>query len=338
MTEKMLQFCSIGAGLAASAKPGDVFLVWEPFYHNSGAQVCILALQCQVKLILIPRFSASAFWTQVARHKVTKIHYLGGIIDILLKQPKRPEETNHQARIAFGGGCHKEKWPSFEQRFNLKIQECYGLTEASGFSTLNTTGKIGSIGKPLPYFEVRVIDEKGRPLGPHEKGQIRIKGKEPGIITAGYLNNPQATDSALKDGCLLTGDLGSYDQDGDFFYLGRIKDSIRRRGENVSAWEVERVLNGHPQIQESAVIGVNAEIGEQEIKAFVKLANGSRLTPLELIKWCEPYLPYYQVPRFIEFVESFEKTPTERIRKETLSKDTSRAWDLEKSGHRLKRS
>ncbi|MGD8563207.1 MAG: AMP-binding protein [Desulfarculaceae bacterium] len=337
MTERMLQVCAIGAGLAASVQPGDVFLVWEPLYHNSGAQICILALQCPVKLIMTPRFSASNFWSQIKRHHVTKIHYLGGIVDILLKQSARSEEAAHQAGIAFGGGCHREKWSLFEQRFGVKIQECYGLTEASGFSTINTSGKIGSIGKPLPYFEVQIIDEAGRLVSPNEKGEIIIHEKEPGLITQGYLDNPEATAEALKDGCLHTGDLGSYDDDGDFFYLGRIKDSIRRRGENISAWEVERVLNRHPDVQESAVIGVAADIGEQELKAFIKLRDGSTLSPLELVKWCEPSLPYYQIPRFIEFIDSFEKTPTERIRKENLPADSTATWDLEKSGYQPQR-
>jgi crotonobetaine/carnitine-CoA ligase len=154
----------------------------------------------------------------------------------------------------------------------------------------------------------------------------------------GYLENPQATAAALRDGWLHTGDLGRYDEEGDFFYVGRKTDSIRHRGENISAWEVERVLNSHPAIQESAVIGVKADIGEQELKAFVKRAAGALLEPLDLIKWCEPRMPRYQIPRYIVFVETFEKTPTQRIRKEALSTDTTNCWDLERSGYRLKHS
>jgi crotonobetaine/carnitine-CoA ligase len=261
---------------------------------------------------------------------VTKIHYLGGIIDILLKQPPAPDDKNHYVRIAFGGGCRKENWRAFEKRFGVKIQECYGMTEASGFTTVNTSGKVGSIGKPYSYFDVQIIDVDGLPVRQGQCGQIRVREKESGLITQGYLNNQGATAAALKDGWLYTGDMGRYDEEGDFFYMGRKKDSIRRRGENISAWEVERVLNAHPGIKESAVIGVDAEIGEQELKAFIVCAAGAAIEPPDIIKWCGPRMPHYQIPRYVAFIEHFEKTPTERIRKENLSDDTNDCWDFEK--------
>ena len=191
------------------------------------------------------------------------MHYLGGVIDILLKYPANPNDKDHSIQLAFGGGCSLSGWRAFENRFGVKIQEVYGLTEASGFSTINKSGKIGSIGKPYPYFEVKIVDDEGKPLEPGQIGEIVIREKEPGLITQGYLENPEATAKALRGGWLYTGDLGCYDEEGDFYYKGRKKDSIRRRGENISAWEVERVLNSHPKIQESAVMGVDADVGEQ---------------------------------------------------------------------------
>ena len=336
LTERMLRACATGAAIASDVSSGDVFLLWEPIYHNSGAQMCILALVEHVKLAIVSRFSASRFWDQIRNYRVTKMHYLGGVIDILLKYPVRANDKDHSVQIAFGGGCNKGSWRAFENRFGVKIQEAYGLTEASCFTTINKSGKIGSIGKPYPYFEVKIVDNEGKPLEVGKIGEIIVREKEPGLITQGYLGNSEATAEALRAGWLYTGDLGRCDNEGDFYYMGRKKDSIRRRGENISAWEVERVLNSHPKIQESVVIGVDAEVGEQELKAFIRCGSGQILEPIEVIKWCEPRMPYYQIPRYISFVDFFEKTPTERIRKEGLSKDTDDCWDLERSGYRMK--
>jgi crotonobetaine/carnitine-CoA ligase len=338
LTERMLRTCATGAAMASDVRPGDIFLLWEPIYHNSGAQMCILALMEHVNLAIVPRFSASRFWDQIRKYKVTKMHYLGGVIDILLKQPTRPDDKDHSVQIAFGGGCSKGCWQAFEQRFGVKIREAYGLTEASCFTTLNTSGKVGSIGKPYPYFEVKIVDDKGGPLEVGQIGEILVREKVPGLITQGYLENPEATAAVLRGAWLYTGDLGCCDDEGDFYYMGRKKDSIRYRGENISAWEVERILNSHPDIQESAVIGVDADVGEQDLKAFINCTAGATLKPLDIIKWCEPCMPYYQIPRYVAFVDSFEKTPSERIRKENLSKDTADCWDLESSGYRIKRT
>jgi len=337
MTERMLRTCAIGAGIAADVQPGDVFLLWEPIYHSAGAEMCVLALQEAITLAIVPRFSASRFWDQVHRYRVTKLHYLGGVLEILLKLAPRPDDQSHSITLAFGAGCTPRIWEAFEQRFGIRVREVYGLTEGSGFTTLNASGKIGSIGKPYPYVDVLVVDDAGNPLPPGHVGEIIMRGKEPGLITEGYLENPEATAAALRNGWLYTGDLGRFDEEGDFYYIGRKMDNIRRRGENISAWEVERVLNSHPLIQESAVVGVPAEVGEEDLKAFIQCVPGAVLDPVELIRWCEPRMPYYQIPRYIAWVNGFDKTPTQRIRKKSLSRDTRDCWDLERSGVQIKR-
>ena len=337
LTEKMLTTCAAAAGRAADVRPGDVFLLWEPVYHTSGAQMCVLALMEPVKLAIVPRFSASRFWEQIRKYQVTKLHYLGGILDILLKQPPGPYDRDHNVRIAFGAGCTKGAWKTFEQRFGVEIREVYGMTEASCFTTLNRTGKVGSIGKPYPHFELRIVDDNGQPVEAGQSGEICVREQESGLIMQGYLENSAGTGAELRNGWLYTGDLACCDAEGDYYYLGRKKDSFRRRGENISAWEVEHIINAHPDIQESAVVGVAAEVGEQDLKVFIKCASGVRLDPLDFIKWCEPRMAYYQIPRYIAFIEDFEKTPTQRISKERLSRDITDCWDLEKSGYRISR-
>ena len=331
VTDKMLQACGYAATTLADVRPGDVLYLWEPIYHIAGCEVLVVALLERVTLALVERFSVSRFWSDVRRYGATHIHFFGGVLGLLLKEPPSPEDRTHGARIAWGGGCPISIWTKFQDRFGLRIRECYGMTEASSFTTLNTEDKVGSIGKPLPYFEVRIAGEDGRFLGPHQRGEIFVKEKEPGVIMTGYFANPAATASALQNGWLHTGDLGYTDDEGCFYFAGRKKDSLRRRGENISAWEVERVLNEHPAVAESAVIGVDNEIADQDLKAFLRLKPGERLDAAELAKWCEPRMAAFQIPRFIAFTDAFPKTPTERIRKELLPRSTEDCFDREKS-------
>jgi crotonobetaine/carnitine-CoA ligase len=226
---------------------------------------------------------------------------------------------------------------AFQQRFGVEIREVYGMTEASCFTTLNRSGKRGSIGKPYPHFEIRIVDDSGRSVDAGQSGELAVRAKEPGLIVQGYLENSAGSGAEYRDGWLYTGDLAYRDADGDCYYVGRKKDSFRHRGENISAWEVEHVINAHPDVQESAVVGVAAEVGEQDLKVFIKRAAGAFLDPLDVIKWCEPRMPYFQIPRYIAFVDDFTKTPTERIAKDLLSRDPTDCWDLEQSGYRVRR-
>jgi crotonobetaine/carnitine-CoA ligase len=338
VSDKMLQASGWAASQLADVGDGDVLYLWEPIYHIGGCEVLILGLLKQVTLVLVERFSVSKFWDEVREHGATHIHFFGGVLPLLLKEPPSARDRDHRVRIAWGGGCPISIWQAFQERYGVRIRECYGMTEASSFTTLNTDEKLGSVGKPLPYFEVRIADEKGRFLPPGHRGEILVRETEPGVIMKEYFRNPEATASALAGGWLHTGDLGSYDDEGFFYYAGRKKDSLRRRGENVSAWEVERVINEHPNVAESAVIGVDNELSDQDIKAFVRLKPGRALDPLDLIKWCEPRMPHFQLPRFVELIDAFPKTPTERIRKELLPRSVDKSWDLEASGYRPDKS
>lgn len=337
VSDKMLQASGWAASQLADVSDGDVLYLWEPIYHIGGCEVLILGLLKQVTLTLVERFSVSKFWDEVRDCGATHIHFFGGVLPLLLKEPLSTRDRDHRVRVAWGGGCPISIWRAFEERFGVRIRECYGMTEASSFTTLNTDEKLGSVGKPLPYFEVRIADENGHALPARQRGEILVRETEPGVIMKEYFRNPDATASALAGGWLHTGDLGSYDDEGFFYYAGRKKDSLRRRGENVSAWEVERVINEHPAVAETAVIGVDNELSDQDIKAFVRLKPGQTLAPLDLIKWCEPRMPHFQLPRFVELIDAFPKTPTERIRKELLPRSVDKSWDLEASDYRPSR-
>jgi len=331
VTDKMLRTCATGAAFAADIRSGDVMLMWEAINHIGGSQVLIIPLLRDAKIALLERFSASRFWNQARRYGATQIHYLGGVLQILMKQPPSPEDRNHNVRIAWGGGCTPEIWRSFEERFGVVIREVYGMTECSSLTTVNVAAKVGSVGTPLPYFDVRILDEEGRPLPSGQLGEIVVRERVPGVITAGYFRNDEATHAALPgDGWFHTGDLGSYDEEGFYYFKGRKKDSVRRRGENISAWEVERVVNEHPGVEESALVGVKTDVGEDDLKIFIKpVPTRPRLDPAEFVRWCEERMPYFQVPRYVAFINEFEKTPSQRIKKEQLPRSTDDCWDRE---------
>lgn len=337
LTDKMLRVSAWAAARECAAREGDVLHMWEPFYHIGGSEVLVLAIQKRITLVLVPKLSVTRLWAEVREYGATHIHFLGGILALLLAQPAQPNDRQHSVRVAWGGGCPEHVGVAFAKRFGAVVHDSYGMTECSSFATQNLDGVDGSIGKALPYLDLTIVGEDGSVLGPHQPGELWIGEKVPGILSAGYWRNPEATAETFPGGVLRTGDLASFDERGYFRYLGRKKDSVRRKGENISAAEVERILNEHPDIAESAVIGVRNDLADEDVKALIRPRPSAMLDPLDLVKWCEGRMAYFQIPRFVEFVEEFPKTPSERIRKETLSRDTSNCWDLERSGYLLKR-
>jgi crotonobetaine/carnitine-CoA ligase len=328
LTHAMLRFAGEAAALVSAARDGDVLFLWEPLSHIGGMQLLVLPLIRRATLSMVARFSASRFWQQVVDTGATHIHYLGGILQILLKQPSGPLDRGHGVRLVWGGGCAAEVWRPFEERFGVEIRECYGMTEASSITTYNDTRTVGAVGRPVPWLAVELRDGAGRRIDkPGERGEILVRAHRPAALFSGYFRNPEATAKALRDGALHTGDLGTLDAEGNLAFLGRMTDSVRCRGENVSAWEVERVAGTHPAIEDCAMIGVAADIGEQDINLFVQPRNGERIDPAVLSAWLAQRLAPYQNPRYIAVVASFERTASQRIMKHKLSRSLDDAWD-----------
>jgi crotonobetaine/carnitine-CoA ligase len=327
VSHRMLRLSGEAVALVSAAQAGDVMIMWEPLYHIGGAQMIVLPLIREVTLALVEHFSASRFWQQVRTYDATHIHFLGGILQILLKQPPSALDRQHGARIAWGGGCPREIWRPFEERFGVQIRECYGMTECSSITTYNDNGTLGAVGRPAPWFAVELIDPSGMPVATGERGEIIVRTSLPGAITRGYLSNPEATARALRGEAFHTGDLGSFDAEGNMYFHGRMTDSVRVRGENVSAMEVEQVVAKHPAVEDCAMIGVAAEVGEQEIKLFVKRKEGAALAPQELSEWLAERLAPYQNPRYIVMVSEFERTASQRIMKHKLAAKGEAMWD-----------
>ena len=327
VSHRMLRLSAQAVALVSAAIDGDVMFMWEPLFHIGGAQMIVLPLIRNVHLVLVERFSASSFWQQVHAAGASHIHFLGGILQILLKQPPGPLDRSHGARIAWGGGCPREVWRPFEDRFGVEIRECYGMTECSSITTANLDGTVGSVGRPVPWFDVSIQRADGTEVSGDGQGEIIVTTTMRGALTRGYLDNPPATAKALRDGAFHTGDLGSRDLDGNLIFHGRMTDSARVNGENVSAFEVESVAAKHPAVEDCAMIPVAAEVGEQDIKLFVKAKPGATLDAREIDAWLAPQLAAYQRPRYIAVIEDFERTPSQRIMKHMLSKRTDDCWD-----------
>ncbi|GGE02099.1 crotonobetaine/carnitine-CoA ligase [Gemmobacter megaterium] len=328
VSHMMLELAAEGVALCADLVPGDNLFMWEPFYHIGGAQVIVLPLIRDVHLTIADRFSASRFWQDVAQGGCTHIHHLGGIIQILLKQPPGPQDRAHKVRIAWGGGCATEAWRPFEDRFGVQIRECYGMTECSSLTTWNDEGVVGAVGRPMPWFDIDLRAEDGRILGPGEgRGEIVVRSSLSGAITQGYFRNPEATARALRPEGFRTGDLGSWDAEGRLFFHGRMTDSVRCKGENVSAFEVESVAARHPQVVDAAMVGVKADIGENDILLFIQPQPGHSPDPAEIWQWMARQLAPHQRPRYIALVPDFPRTPSQRIQKHLLPDDPALRWD-----------
>jgi crotonobetaine/carnitine-CoA ligase len=318
VSETMLTGAAVGALQVTRPEPGDVFYVWEPLFHIGGAQVVFLPLFRRIELALAPRFSASRFWEDVRDFGVTHIHYLGGVLQILLQLPESRAERESGVRVAWGAGATPAIREACAGRFGFELNECYGMTETSSIVTVNRNDAEGGIGRALPWFEVSV-DESAAGTAPGQ-GEILVGERIPGLLTRGYLGNPEASRKARAGAWFRTGDNGHLDDAGNLHFDGRGSDSIRVRGENVSAWQVEDVFGLHPGVDRCAVVGVDAQVGEQEMLLLVTPAEGASLDPSDLLEWGRKRLAGFQVPRYAKVIEEMPLTPSQRIAKHRLSR------------------
>lgn len=320
VSESMLQAAVLGTQYVTEPRPGDVFYVWEPFFHIGGAQMIFLPLLEEVQLALAPRFSASRFWNDIRQFDVTHIHYLGGVLQILLQLDPTPAERENRVRVAWGAGATPALRKACAERFDFGLRECYGMTETSSIVTVAGSGPDGGIGQALPWFEVMIADSSGRPAGEGEPGEILVRGCVPGVLTVGYLGNDAATAAVQEGEWFRTGDRGRQDENGSLHFLGRNSDSIRVRGESISAWQIEDIFSGHPEVDRCAVVGVDAEVGEQDMLLCVSSATGADVDLSAILDWGARRLARFQVPRYAKVVESMPLTPSQRVAKHRLSR------------------
>jgi crotonobetaine/carnitine-CoA ligase len=257
------------------------------------------------------------------------------MMSILLKQPPRPDDRDHPVRTVLSAGCPPDRWREFEERFGVRIIEWFGMVDAPGI-LLNDASRVGSMGRSgVAGVEFRVVDEDDRPVAPNAVGELVFRHPD-GQLTY-YHTLPDATAEANRGGWFHSGDLAAVDEEGFFTYHGRKKESMRRLGENISAWEIETVLNAHPAIRDSAAHAVVSALGEDEVKVCLVAQPGVRPTPEEIVDYCVGRMARHAVPRYVEFVDALPKTATERNQYATLKARgvTAQTWDRENpSSHR----
>jgi carnitine-CoA ligase len=322
-------------------QPSERCLALLPFYHINALFYSLGgALAAGGTLITARAFSASRFWKLAAETRATQFNFLAAVGTILIKRARSEYDSGHCIRKMYGAPMSEEMLRVFNTEFNVPwMIEGYGMSEIPGAACNPFLGphKLGSIGLPAvhprlgeDFSQLRVVDEAGADVAVGEVGELVVKTP---ILFKGYLNDSEQTSAAFRDGWFLTGDLARRDAEGYFYFVARKKDIIRRRGENISGAELDRVVSGHPSVLEAAAIGVPSELGEEEILVAVVPKPSMQVSVPEILEWCRAHLSPMKVPRYVLFAESLPHTPSHRVAKHRLKAEPdllSRAVDTQR--------
>ncbi len=313
----------------------DVLHTTLPLFHTNALNTLWQALVRGATYSFVPGFSASRYWDEVAAAGATALYLLGAMVHILMKAPPGPADRAHRARVALSPATAPELVDAFRERFGVRVVEGYGSTETNlVFANVGADYVPGAMGRVVDEFEVQVVDAHDCELPPGIPGELLVRQREPFSMFTGYLGNPEATVAAWRNLWFHTGDRVVAGPDGVYRFLDRLKDSIRRRGENISSWEVEQALLAHPAIENAAAIGVPSELGEEDVMAYVVCKAGASVTPDDLTRFLIPRLAYFAIPRFLEFLPELPETENGKVKKFALRAlgPGPRTWDLDASG------
>ena len=302
---------------------GDVLFCPYPIFHWDATIGTIApALRLGATAVVTERFSVSRFWEDVRRYGVTVFDFMGATLTFIHKQERRPDDADNPARLGWGVPMPAFK-DDFEERFGVTLVEGYGSTEG-GIMVFQEPGEHfppGSCGRAVPEFRVRIVDDGDRPLPPGQIGEIvarPTRREDRHLMLTGYYRMPDLNREVFRGGWFHTGDLGRLDERGNLYFEGRREDAIRRRGENISAHEIEQVIEAHPAVLEAAAYGVPSEYTEEDVAVSVALRAGHELSADELLDYCRARMARYMVPLFVRVLDVLPKTPTEKVEKTTL--------------------
>jgi crotonobetaine/carnitine-CoA ligase len=322
---------------------GDVNWTPLPLFHmNATAGSILSCMMVGATVAVFPRFSVSKFWPDVERSGATVVNLLGSMIGFIANAAENESAKRYFGKLKAvrGAPFSQELQETWKTRFGVQYagSNGYGLTEAARVTSLpdGVTAPPGSSGRVNEDFDVRIVDDDDNELPPGQAGEIIVRPRHPGIMFDGYWNQPEETLKVMKNLWLHSGDIGKFDEDGFFYFVDRKKDYLRRRGENISSFEMETTLKAHPLIEEVAVHAVFAD-SEDEVKVTATLVDGSALDEEDLCRWCVDRLPYFAVPRFIEFRTELPRSPFGRILKYQLRDQgcTPNTWDRETTDFEL---
>ncbi|MDE0242722.1 MAG: AMP-binding protein [bacterium] len=322
-------------------KPGDVYYAPLPLFHIAGQwAMCYSSMIAGAAAVVTERFSVERFWSDATRFGATVTFFLGAMANFLARQPREPGDSDVPIERALVVPMFPDAG-SFAKRFDMKIKTTYGSTEVSAPHRMDwndpdwkTCGRLAD-----ELYEARIVDADDEEVPDGTVGEFVIRGKEPWLLMSGYWRHPEWTEKAWSNLWLHSGDAMMKTSDGRYYFVDRMSDSIRRRGENISSLEVENEINLHADVLECAVYPVPSEHTEDEVMATVVPQPGRTLDPESLVRFLEPRMARFMVPRYIDVAESLPKTPTGKIRKVALRNAgvTSSTFDREKAGIILKR-
>jgi crotonobetaine/carnitine-CoA ligase len=306
-------------------------------FHTNALNTFYQALLTGSSVCFEKRFSASRFFASLAHHRATVTYLLGAMVPILLSRPRSPEEAAHTVRIALAPAVPAQFHEEFTQRTGIRLLDGWGSTETNFvLGTSIEHQKPGLMGPVFEGFQARVVDDQSNDVADDAPGELVVRADDPFAFATGYLRAPEKTVEAWRNRWFHTGDRVVRQSNGYFRFVDRLKDTIRRRGENISSFEVEQVMLSHPAVANAAAFPVRSPLAEDEVMAAVILHPGQRLTEAELIAFCEPRLSYFAIPRYLEFVRELPTTESGKVQKYKLRERgvTERTWDRETSHER----
>ena len=318
----------------------DILSTTLPLFHTNALGTFHQALLSGSTLVAEPRFSASRFWHRLIERRATVTYLLGAMVPILLSREPSPDEQNHTVRCALAPGVPANLHRIFEERTGIHLLDGYGSTETNFvIGATDAERRPGRMGLVRDGFDARIVTPSGGNTLPGEPGELLLRSDEPLAFATGYSAMPDKTAEAFRDGWFHTGDRVVCETDGYFRFVDRMKDAIRRRGENISSFEVEQVLLSHPDVGNAAVFPVPSELAEDEVMAAVVRRAGSMLSERALAEFCAPRLAGFAVPRFIEFVDELPTTENGKVQKYKLRDRgvTAKAWDRGSETAQIKR-
>lgn len=323
----------------------DILYTCLPLFHvNAVWNTSYTAIWTDAKVALSRRFSASRIWDEIRQAKATQFAALGSMINIIWNQPERPDDADNPIRLCFTVPTPGEFIQDFERRFGLKVVTWFSMSENFPIVMYlpgDPPEKMASMGRERGDAEVRVVDGNDVELPPGQIGELVFRPTDPWRVMLGYDRMPEATIANNRNFWFHTGDRAWKDEEGWFWYVDRIKDSIRRRGENISTHELEAIVRQHPAVDDVAAIGVPSELSEDEVMIYVRRCPAETVSAEDIIRFCDGRMPYFMVPRYVDFVTEFPLTPTEKVQKYKLRQQAvatlASVWDREKAGITISR-
>ena len=339
LSSYMHSYSCVGPDAWNCLRADDRQLLHMPIFHIGGAFIACVSLCVGSSIAVVSHFRTEAFWDQIRELEVTSAFLLGAMATFLLKQPPNPRDRDHKLRMVFIVPLG-QSGPAFRERFGVDVFTLFNMTEICTplISRANPT-KDSICGRPRAGVEVRLVDENDCSVADGEVGQLILRTEAPWAMNHGYNNNPQATADAWRNGWFHTGDAFIRDADGDYRFVDRLKDAIRRRGEIISSYESEVELLSHPAVREAAAVPVPSEFSEDEVLVVLAPASGASLDPEEIIRHLLPRMAHHMVPRYIRIVDELPKTPTAKVEKHVLRAEglTADTWDRERTGIAIRR-